>query len=324
MKKKMMLIVTLVSLGLIVADAEARRLGGGSSLGKQRSMTTQPAPKTPPQQASAATPANPAPPSGMNKWLGPLAGLALGAGLASLFMNNGLAGALGGILMILLIAAAAVFVMRLLRSRPHSPPLRFAAAGAPGVQPDLSTHFGGGSPAGTAAVNRYPPGFDAEQFARHAKLNFTRLQAANNNRDVSTMRDFMTPGLYAEIVADINTRNDAPSQSDLVTLSAEVLEVVTEGEVHVASVRFSGMIRERADDAPASREQGSRLRDATGRESGAAPSCAGVASVSGVTSPEGAPVPPSDGAAETFSEVWHLEKSVDGSTGWLISGIQQD
>ncbi|MBI4207382.1 MAG: cytochrome-c oxidase, cbb3-type subunit III [Betaproteobacteria bacterium] len=48
--------------------------------------------------------------------------------------------------------------------------------------------------------------------------------------------------------------------------------------------------------APASREQGSRLRDATGRESGAAPSSAGVASVSGVTSPKGAPVPPSDGA----------------------------
>jgi len=30
----------------------------------------------------------------MSKWLGPLAGLALGAGLASLFMNNGFAGAL--------------------------------------------------------------------------------------------------------------------------------------------------------------------------------------------------------------------------------------
>jgi oligopeptidase A len=47
--------------------------------------------------------------------------------------------------------------------------------------------------------------------------------------------------------------------------------------------------------APANREQGSRLRDATVRESGAALSNAGVASVSGVTSPEGAPVPPSDG-----------------------------
>ena len=51
--------------------------------------------------------------------------------------------------------------------------------------------------------------------------------------------------------------------------------------------------------APASSEQGSRLRDANVRESGAAPSSAGVASVSGVTSPKGAPVPPSDGARQT-------------------------
>jgi NADH-quinone oxidoreductase subunit C len=49
------------------------------------------------------------------------------------------------------------------------------------------------------------------------------------------------------------------------------------------------------DGAPASREQGSRLRDATDRESGAGPSGAGAASASGVTSPEGAPVPPSGG-----------------------------
>src|ERR1019366_10618181 len=52
--------------------------------------------------------------------------------------------------------------------------------------------------------------------------------------------------------------------------------------------------------APASREQGSRLRDATDRESGAVPSSAGVASVSAVTSPKGAPVPPSDGALPLF------------------------
>jgi DNA helicase-2/ATP-dependent DNA helicase PcrA len=50
------------------------------------------------------------------------------------------------------------------------------------------------------------------------------------------------------------------------------------------------------DGAPASSEQGSRLRDANVRESGAAPSNAGEASVSGVTSPKGAPAPPSDGA----------------------------
>jgi 16S rRNA (cytosine967-C5)-methyltransferase len=60
--------------------------------------------------------------------------------------------------------------------------------------------------------------------------------------------------------------------------------------------QWTDALKARPDSAPASSEQGSRLRDANVRESGAAPSSAGVASVSGVTSPKGAPVPPSDGA----------------------------
>ena len=282
MNKTMMVITALMSLGLIAQEADAKRLGGGASIGKQRSTITQPAPKTPPQQAPAAAPTNPTPqpqPSGMSKWLGPLAGLALGAGLASLFMGSGFAGAVGGILMILLIVAAAMFVLRMLRPKPRSAPLQYAGA-APGtanVQSDISTGFGGGTGAPAAQAKHYPPGFDAEQFVRHAKLNFTQLQVANDKRDLSTIRDFMTPELYGEIAADIDARDGADQQTDVVTLNAEVLEVVTEGDVYVASVRFSGMLRERAD-----------------------------------------------GAAEPFSEVWHLEKPVNGSTGWLIAGIQQD
>jgi predicted lipid-binding transport protein (Tim44 family) len=278
MKKTMLMITALLSLGLLATDADARRLGGGSNLGTQRSTITQPAPKSPAQQAPSAAPATPAPqPSGMSKWLGPLAGLAIGAGLASLFMNNGMAGAFGGILMVLLLAAAAMFAWRMLRPRPQAGPLQYAGAAAAGGQPDISTAFGGGAGALAAVANRYPPGFDAEQFAHHAKLNFTRLQQANDKRDLSTMRDFMTPELYAEVVADLNARDGAQQQTDVVTLNAEVIEVVTEGEAYVASVRFSGMIRERAD-----------------------------------------------GAAEPFSEVWHLEKPITGSIGWLICGIQQD
>ncbi len=278
MHKTIMMITALLSLGLLATDADARRLGGGSSLGTQRSTITQPAPKSPAQQAPSATPATPAQqPSGMSKWLGPLAGLAIGAGLASLFMNNGMVGAFGGILMVLLLAAAAMFAWRMLRPKPQAGPLQYAGAGAPGAQSDISTGFGGGGSMPAAIPNRYPPGFDAEQFARHAKLNFTRLQQANDKRDLSTMHDFMTPELYAEVVADLNARDGAPQQTDVVTLNAEVIEVVTEGEAYIASVRFSGMIRERAD-----------------------------------------------GAAEPFSEVWHLEKPITGSIGWLICGIQQD
>jgi len=274
MKNTIMFLVALLGLSLVAIDADAaNRLGGGSSVGRQRQIT--PAPKAPAPSAAPAAPAQQ--PSGMSKWLGPLAGLALGAGLASLFMGNGMAGAFGGIMIMLLIAAAALFAWRMLRRKPQSEPMQYAGAGAQGSPPNISNMFGGGATAPAVTANRYPPGFDAAQFARHAKLNFTQLQAANDRRDLSAMRDFMTPELYAQIAAQIPPSDGAPQKTDVVTLNAEVLEVVTEGEAYVASVRFSGTIRERAD-----------------------------------------------GAAESFSEVWHLEKPINGNTGWQICGIQQD
>jgi predicted lipid-binding transport protein (Tim44 family) len=275
MNKIIVALLVLFGIGVLSMDADARRLGGGSSVGKQRSVAP-PAPRAP-AAAPTTPPAQPAPASGMSRWLGPLAGLALGAGLASLFLNHGFAGALGGILMIGLLIAAALFLLRMLRGRPQPPQTQYASAGASSVRPaDISTGFGGGAPPAAAPADRYPPGFDAEQFTRHAKLNFTQLQAANDRRDLTTLRDFMTPELYAEIAAGFDPAA-AAQHTDVVTLDAEVLEVITENSHYVASVRFSGMIRERAD-----------------------------------------------GAAEPFSEVWHLEKPLAGDTGWLISGIQQD
>jgi predicted lipid-binding transport protein (Tim44 family) len=280
MRKALMIIATLLSMGLLSEPADAARLGGGSSIGRQRTITPPAARPPVQQQAPAAAPAAPAPqPSGMSRWLGPLAGLAIGAGLASMFMGNGLGGAFGSILLILAIGAAVIFALRMLRSKPQAGPLQYAGAGAPaahGMRPDMSTGFGGGA-AAMPAANQFPPGFDAAQFEHHAKLNFTRLQAANDKGDLSTMRDFMTPGLFAQVEADIKARGDTPQQTDVVTLNAEVLEIVTEGNVYVASVRFSGMLREQSD------------------------------------------IP-----AQPFSEMWHLEKPVNGSSGWLISGIQQD
>jgi predicted lipid-binding transport protein (Tim44 family) len=44
-------------------------------------------------------------------------------------------------------------------------------------------------------------------------------------------------------------RSEATQQTDVVTVDAELLEVVTEGKRHIASVRMSGMIREQADAA---------------------------------------------------------------------------
>jgi predicted lipid-binding transport protein (Tim44 family) len=274
------ILAAVFSLGLLTTDADAaKRLGGGSSIGKQRSITPPASAPSAQPQAPAATPATPAPqPSGMSRWLGPLAGLALGAGLASMFMGNGFGGAFGSILLMLAIAAAVIFALRMLRAKPQPTPLEYAGNATPGGQNNLSTGFGGGGGApAIATANRLPPGFDAAQFAHHAKLNFTKLQAANDQGDLSAMREFMSPELYAQIAADLKARGQAPQKTDVVTLNANVLEVVTEGNAYVASVNFSGMIREEAD-----------------------------------------------AVAAPFNEIWHLEKPLDGSSGWLISGIQQN
>ncbi len=83
----MLLMIALTCLSLFAATAEAKRFGGGSSIGKQRTMTPQAPPKAPaaaPAPTAAPAPVAPPAPTG-NRWLGPLAGLAIGAGLGALF-----------------------------------------------------------------------------------------------------------------------------------------------------------------------------------------------------------------------------------------------
>lgn len=254
MKKLLTVVTALIGLSVVTIDADARRLGGGSSFGKQRqSISPQQATPKAPAQQQAATGAPAQPPSGASKWLGPLAGLALGAGLASLFLNNGFAGGLAGLLMIAALIAAAVFVVRMLRAK--TAPIRYSGAGAQaGAQPQISPVFGGGSAAPNsvaATTSLWPVGFDAAEFARHAKLNFVDMQAAHDRKDLSAIRDRLTPDLCKEIEADMRAYSgDAAQTTDVVTLNAEVLDVVTEGDLYVVSVRFSGLIREAANQEP--------------------------------------------------------------------------
>ncbi len=254
MKRLLSLIIAVISISLVADDAEAaRRFGGGGNRGMQRSAPAQQkaAPNAPAQQqkqqAAPATPAQQPQPSGLSRWLGPLAGLALGAGLAALFLNNGMAGLLAGLLMIGLIVAVIVFAARaLLRGRTAQEPLQYAGAGA-GPSP-LTALPGGAAPHSVAATTGgWPAGFDAGEFVRHARLNFVRLQEAHDKKDLSTMRDFLAPDLYREIEADIRAAGAAPQKTEVLTLEAEVLDVAQEAGSYIVSVRFSGMIREAAD-----------------------------------------------------------------------------
>jgi predicted lipid-binding transport protein (Tim44 family) len=242
-------VIALIGLSLVAVDADARRLSGGRNLGMQRSAPAQQqaAPKSPAQQQQQqAAPATPAQqPTGASKWLGPLAGLALGAGLAALFLNNGWAGLLMGVLLIgLIIAALALAARTMLRNRTAQGPLQYAGAGA---QPTLDALPGGAGMHSVAATTGYwPAGFNATEFVRHARLNFVRLQEAYDRKDLSTMSDFLAPEVYREIEADIRAAGASEERTEVLTLEAEVLDVAEEAGSYIVSVRFTGMMRESA------------------------------------------------------------------------------
>ena len=45
-------------------------------------------------------------------------------------------------------------------------------------------------------------------------------------------------------------RGDVKQTTDVMTLNAEVLEAIDEGNRHIVSVRFTGLVREDADAVP--------------------------------------------------------------------------
>ena len=250
MKHLLSIIIALIGVSLVAVDADARRFGGGRSLGMQRSAPPAPQKAAPtPQQQAAPAPAPPAQqPAGASRWLGPMAGLALGAGLAALFLNNGIVGLLAGLLLIGLIVAALALLARTLRARLAQQPLQYAGFPGAGAPPALAGGAGARSVAATAGG--LPLGFDEAEFVRHAKLNFIRLQEAHDRKDLTMMRDYLSPDVYREIEADIRAAWGTEQRTEVLTLEAAVVEVAEEAGSYIVSVRFSGMIREAAGREP--------------------------------------------------------------------------
>ena len=102
----------------------------------------------------------------------------------------------------------------------------------------------GGDAAASASVPRIPADFDVVGFERQARFAFIRLQAANDASDVNDIRDFTTPEMYAELSLQIQERVAGTQKTEIVALNVNVLEVATEGQRAIASVRYTGEIRE--------------------------------------------------------------------------------
>jgi predicted lipid-binding transport protein (Tim44 family) len=240
--------IALTSASLFSATAEAKRFGGGSSIGKQRTMEPQAAPKAPavaPAPTPGATPgAAPAPAAAGNKWLGPLAGLAIGAGLGALFMGGGMGGAMGNILMMLAAGALVMFLIAKFR-KAQQPAMKYAGAPSGIPQPEEQPVFGGSAASVADPItSNIPADFPVESFLRSAKTSFIRLQAANDRKDLNDIREYTTPEMFAEISMQMQERHDAPQKTDVIAINGELLKVVNEGDMAIASVRFTGQLCE--------------------------------------------------------------------------------
>ena len=281
-----LLTIALASLSLFAATAEARRFGGGGSFGKQRTMAPQPAPKAPaaaPAPTPGAAPAAAPAPSG-NKWLGPLAGLAIGAGLGAMFAGGGLGG-MGGmmssILMAMLAGVAVMFLISLFRKKQAQPAMQYAGAGAPYNEPQpIQQPVYGGSNASAAVPSatqgNIPADFPMDAFLRSAKTTFIRLQAANDRKDLNDIREYTTPEMFAEISMQLQERDNAPQKTDVIAINGVLLQVANEGDMAMASVRFTGQLAE------------------------------------------------NNGTPESVDEIWHVQKNLsDDKSVWLLAGIQQ-
>ena len=325
---KLWSVILVAMLSVVHLDADARRMGGGKSIGKQSSNVTQreaapPAAPAAPMQQIAANSAAPKPAAAPNAaagapkkpWGAMLGGLAAGLGLAWLANSLGLGAAFGNFLLIALLALVVMVVIGMVMrarkpaaSQAASSPFAFQGAGAPAPvdvqmprqynpekvgndasarpweQFSASPQQGGGSMIGSALAGSQnwgvPADFDAEGFLAAAKRNFTTLQAAWDRSDIATLRSMMTDGMLDEIRAQLAEREaqragEHPNHTEVVILEAQLLGIEDLGDAYMASVEFSGMIREE---------------------------------------PSAGPSP--------FREVWNMTKPKSGTSGWLVAGLQ--
>lgn len=243
-------------------------------------------PANPAVRPGAPATAQPAP-APRRPWGAMLGGLAAGLGLAWLAHSLGFGPAMANLLLVLLLALLAVVVIRMLirgrrpamagpgfqpsaydlarKPREYSPdkvgndasarpwernsnamPFETAAGRGSGIQ--IGSGLAGSQSWGV------PAGFDTAGFVGAAKRNFMTLQDAWDRSDMATLRSMMTDGMLSEIRSQLAEReahlDGQPNKTEVVMLEAQLLGIEDLGNDYMASVEFSGMIREQPSAGP--------------------------------------------------------------------------
>lgn len=296
--------------GAPVMEAEAKRLGGGSSMGRVAPAPGAKPQATPPSQAQPVAPqqaARPVQPAAQpaaaqsaarSSWMGPLAGIAAGLGLAALASYLGLGEELMSLMLIALAVFAAIVIFRMVTGGRRAP--------AGSYREPVMARSGYGEtdlgPEGRPANVSWPPsGYsrpvesgaapalpvaavsqaEIDQFLSVARDQFTRLQSIWDSGDIHALAEFCTPEMTRELSHQIADRKGAENHTEVVNLGVEWLGMQDSTDdfgkpVDEVQIRFSGLIREKRDDF-----------------------------------------------AEDFDEIWTLHRVKGGDSGWQLAGITQ-
>ncbi|BBP44895.1 hypothetical protein THMIRHAS_02680 [Thiosulfatimonas sediminis] len=298
--------------------AEAKRMGGGGSFGynkqvapksfSQKSNTTdsKSSSTAPAAGAGAAAAGSTAAKSGASKWLGPLAGLAVGGLLAAMLFGDGFEGI--QIMDILLFALIAFILFKLfMRKKQQAQPQpayetyqreqyepqqaspqpqavsvqqrETSAAYDPNATGSIiGSGLSGEAPSEMAqTVTQTPDWFNEDGFKQAATEHFIALQKAWDNVDLAALQDYCAPALYQALAADLQGVAVGDNQTRVDAVSAEIVDKVIEDNYFIVSVRYSGFIEEDANEG-----------------------------------------------AHAFSEIWHIRRLQEGEGNWQVAGIQQE
>ena len=243
--QRFMTFFMVLCLGLTLSlDANAKRMGGGKSFGSapshQASQTRQAAPAS--TAAAGSTAGKAAAAGGMSRWLGPLAGLAAGGLLASMFMGGGFEGM--QFLDILIIGLIAFLAFRFIASRRKQQAQPAAAGGVPyqrDVTPQPNTIFGGSSaPSALKPVIKAPAWFNESSFIQAGREHFLSLQQHWDANEMDKLAEFTTPQLLAFLRQERASLGDGFQSTYIDDLDVQLDGLDDLADKTVATLTFSG------------------------------------------------------------------------------------
>ncbi len=282
--KRFLSIAMALCIGLTMSlDANAKRFGGGKSFGSAPShQARQAAPAAAPAAAGAAGAAAKA--GGASRWLGPLAGLAAGGLLASMFMGGGFQGMQFFDILIMAVIAFLIFRFIAARRRKQQADMMAPAGHAPmqreafDAKAAAPSIFGGGSaaPAARPVINA-PAWFNEQSFLEAARNHFQSLQQHWDANEMDKIAEFVTPQMLDFLKRERADLGDGFQSTYIDNLTVQLDGLDDRADKTIATLTFSGLSKTSRFD------QG-----------------------------------------EAFSESWNMERQQGDNQPWLVAGIRQN